>query len=150
MARPAALIEPSSSIVSRSRTFPGPRRAVPPRSSRRNSFVTTASSPPLYGLVLERFAERDRMRHRLVQLIAVELAFPPADHDGGDAVADQVGECPAFAHELVDADEDGEGLDGDVGNDGEGRGQRDESRAGDARGAFRGDHGDHEDAELLA
>src|SRR5712671_4499064 len=51
------------------------------------------------------------MRHGGVQLVGVKLAFPAADHDGGDAVADQVGQRAAFAHELVDAEQDRQRLD---------------------------------------
>src|SRR5258708_6383233 len=36
-----------------------------------------------------------------LQLVAVELALPPGHHDAGDAVAGDVGEGPAFAHEFV-------------------------------------------------
>src|SRR5262249_46741876 len=54
---------------------------------------------------LQFLPHRDRMRHRGVQLVSVKLALPAADHDGGDAVADEVGERAAFAHELVDAEQ---------------------------------------------
>src|ERR1700756_5081740 len=60
---------------------------------------------------LERLAELDRIGHRRIEPVAVELALPAADHDGGDAVADEIGEGAALAHELVDADEEGERLD---------------------------------------
>ena len=85
-----------------------------------------------------------------MQRLDVELALPAADDDGGDAVADQVGQRAAFAHELVDAENDGDRLHRDVGHDRKRRGKRDEARAGDAGGALRRDHGDHQDAELLA
>src|SRR5690348_6761605 len=69
---------------------------------------------------------------RLVQLLRVELALPAADDDGGDAIADEVGERAALTHELVDTDEDGERLDGNVGDDGKRRREGDETGAGDA------------------
>ncbi|GCC46640.1 hypothetical protein chiPu_0030770, partial [Chiloscyllium punctatum] len=89
------------------------------------------------------------MRHGLVQRVLVELAFGKADHDTGDAVADQVGQCAALAHELVDADQDGDRLNRNIGHDRQRRGERDEAGAGDAGRALRGDHGDAENAELL-
>ena len=78
-----------------------------------------------------------------------DLAFPAADGDGGDAVADEVGDGATFAHEAVDSDEEGEGFDGDAGDDGESGGEGDEAGAGDAAGAFGGDHGDEHEADLL-
>src|SRR5208282_5714210 len=42
-----------------------------------------------------------------IELVAVELALPPGDHDGGNAVARDVGQRATFAHELVDPEHDG-------------------------------------------
>lgn len=78
-----------------------------------------------------------------------DFAFPAADGDSGDAVADEVGDGTTFAHEAVDSDKEGEGFDGDAGDDGEGGGEGDEAGAGDAAGAFGGDHGDDHEADLL-
>src|SRR4051794_7539616 len=73
---------------------------------------------------LQRLAELDRMRHRFVQLVHVEFALRAADHDAGHAIADQVGERAALAHEFIDADQDGDRLDRYVRHDGERRGKR--------------------------
>src|SRR5258706_16328832 len=56
---------------------------------------------PSERLALERFAQVDRMSHRGIELIAMELAFPATDDDGGQAIADQIGQRTALAHELV-------------------------------------------------
>src|SRR5688572_12269719 len=88
--------------------------------------------------------------HSRTEGVGRDFAFPAADGDGGYAVADEVGEGATFAHEAVDADEEGEGFDGDHRHGGEGRGQGDEAGAGDAARAFRGDHRDEEELELLA
>src|SRR5262245_61452788 len=79
---------------------------------------------PLDRLLLELLPERDRMRHGRLDLGHVELALPAAYDDGGDAVADEVRQRPALAHELVDAEQDGERLDRDVGHDRQRRRQR--------------------------
>src|SRR5262249_58262963 len=110
----------------------------------------TMTISPLDRLLLELLAERDRMRHGRLELGDVELALPAAYDDGGDAVADEVRQRPALAHELVDADQDGKRLNRDVGHDRQRRRQRDEARAGHARRALGRDHGDGQDAELLA
>jgi len=60
---------------------------------------------------LESLAKFDRMRHRLMQLVFVEFAFREADDDAGNAIADEIGQCAAFAHELIDTDENGDRLD---------------------------------------
>jgi hypothetical protein len=41
-------------------------------------------------LVFELLAERDRMRHGLVQPLDIELVLPPADDDSSNAIADQI------------------------------------------------------------
>ena len=41
-------------------------------------------------LVFETLAERDRMRHGLVQPLDIELVLPPADDDSSNAIADQI------------------------------------------------------------
>lgn len=78
-----------------------------------------------------------------------DFAFPAADGDGGDAVADQVGDGATFAHEAVDSDKEGEGFDWDTGHDGEGGCESDEAGSCDSAGAFRGDHGDNHETDLL-
>src|SRR5437588_3780100 len=98
---------------------------------------------------LECFTQFDRIRHRLVQLVLVKFTFRAADDDAGDAVADQIGQRPAFAHELVDADKNGDRLDRYIRHDRKRRRQRDEARSRNARGALRGDDGNTENAELL-
>src|SRR5580704_13219588 len=70
-----------------------------------------------------------------IELVAVELALPPGDDDAGDAIAGDVGERAAFAHELVDAEHDRH-----AGNQlrpyrGERGGERDKAGAGDTAGA---------------
>src|SRR6266516_421656 len=54
------------------------------------------------------------------------------------------------SHEFVDAEQDGERLDRNVGHDRKRRRQRHEARSGHARRTLRRDHGDGQDAELLA
>jgi hypothetical protein len=51
-----------------------------------------AAELPRHRFAFEGFAEGHRMRHRVVEAGAVEFAFPAAHDDGGDAVADEVGE----------------------------------------------------------
>jgi hypothetical protein len=66
------------------------------------------------------------------QFIAVKLALPPGHDDASNAIAAQIRQRTAFAHELVDAEDDrhpGHKL----GPDGSERtGERDETGAGDA------------------
>src|SRR3954452_16210724 len=90
-------------------------------------------------LVFELLAERDRMRHGLVQPLDIELVLPPADDDSSNAIADQIRQGTAFAHEFVDAKQNGERLDRDVGDDRERRRERHEARAGHTRGTLRRD-----------
>src|SRR5947199_1566596 len=104
----------------------------------------------LNRLLLELLAERDRMRHGGLEPNHVELTLPAADNHGGDAIAHEIGQRPALAHELVDAEQDRKRLDRDIGDNCKGRRKRDETRAGDARGAFRRDHRDGQNPELLA
>src|SRR5262245_37598742 len=42
---------------------------------------------------------------RLPYLRTGHFLFPPANHNRRDAVADQVRDCPAFAHETIDSDQ---------------------------------------------
>ena len=62
-------------------------------------------------------AECDRVRHHLVQLLGSSSPSERLITTVGDAVADQVGERAALAHELVDAEQDRERLDRDVRHD---------------------------------
>ena len=85
-----------------------------------------------------------------VQLVVIEFAFPPRHHHAGDAVAAQIGQRAALAHELVDAENDGHARHQPRIDHGKRRRQRDEARAGDAGRALRGQHRDQQDGELLA
>ena len=86
---------------------------------------------------------------RLAKLGWVEFILPAAYDDGGDAVAYDVGEGAALAHEFVDANEESEGLNRDGGDGGEDGGERDEARASDAGSAFGSNHGEKKDADHL-
>src|SRR3954447_26185123 len=66
------------------------------------------------------------------QFVAVEFALPPGHDDASNAIAAQVRQRPAFAHELIDAEHDGH-AGHKLGSDGGKRtGERDEPGAGDA------------------
>lgn len=45
----------------------------------------------------------------LAELVGVQFIFPATDDDGGNTIADYVGEDSAFAHEFVDTDGRGDG-----------------------------------------
>src|SRR5579863_2862429 len=77
----------------------------------------------------------------------VKFFFTFGDHEGGDAVADDIGNGAGFAHEFIDGEEEGEAFDGDLLKGGEGGGEDGETAAGDAGGTFGGDHQDADDAE---
>src|SRR3982075_2165504 len=64
--------------------------------------VSFGGQHPLLRAGLDRLAGFDRMLHRLVQLVLTEFAFREADDDTGNAIADQIGQRAAFAHEFVD------------------------------------------------
>src|SRR5258708_6019376 len=89
------------------------------------------------------------MGHNVAELGGVQFFFPAADDDGGNTIADYVGEGAAFAHEFVDADEKSERLNRDGRDGGEDGGEGDEASASDAGGAFGGDHGEEKDADHL-
>src|SRR5688500_9409983 len=76
----------------------------------------------------------------LAQLRSGEFIFPTADRDGGNAIAYEIGKCAAFAHETIDADEQGERFDWNSGNGSEGGGEGDKSCSGYATGTFGGNH----------
>ena len=79
----------------------------------------------------------------------VKLTLPFGDEDGGDGVAEEVGDGPGFGHEAIDRENEGDGLDGDLSREGgEGGGEGDEAAAGDGCGAFRGQEQDGEDSLL--
>src|SRR5215212_4336428 len=85
-----------------------------------------------------------------VELVAVELAFPPRHHDRGHAIAGEVHECPAFTHELVNAEKDGHPWH-ERRIDGRQRcRERNEARTRDAARALRGQEGDQQNGPLLA
>ena len=68
----------------------------------------------------------------------VEVAGPFGDHDGRDAVADQVGQRARLRHEAVDAEDQRQPGDRHVADRRQRRRQHDEAAAGDAGRAFRG------------
>ena len=69
---------------------------------------------------------------RDAQFVAVKLTLPPGHDDASDAIAAQVYQRAAFAHELVDAENDGHARH-ELGSDGSQRtGERDEPGARDA------------------
>src|SRR5450830_659712 len=49
------------------------------------------------------------------QLLVIQFVLPLRHHDGGDAIADKIGQRPAFAHEAVDAQDQGMPATGMVG-----------------------------------
>jgi len=75
-------------------------------------------------MLREFLADRDRMRHGGFELNHVELTFPAADNHGGNAVAHEIGQRPALAHELVDTEQDRKRLDRDIGDNCKGRRKR--------------------------
>ena len=84
--------------------------------------------------------------HRL----AIERAFPSSNDDGGDAVADDVGDGTALAHELVDAEHHGD-PDSEFRPDRSQRSRKhDEARACHAARALGREHGDAEQDRLIA
>ncbi len=85
-----------------------------------------------------------------LQLVVIEFAFPPRHHHAGDAVAAQIGQRAALAHELVDAENDGHARHQPRIDHGERRGQRDEAGPGNAGRSLRGQHRDQQDGDLLA
>jgi len=46
-------------------------------------------------LALERFAQVHPMSHHGIELVAMQFAFPVADHERGKAIADQIGQTKA-------------------------------------------------------
>src|ERR1700687_1193886 len=69
---------------------------------------------------------------RNAQFLAVKLALPPGHDDASNAIAAQVYQRAAFAHEFVDAENDGH-AGHKLGSDGSERtGERDEPGARDA------------------
>src|SRR5215217_7184321 len=65
------------------------------------------------------------------ELVAVELAFPPSHHDRGHTIAGEIHKGSAFAHELVDAEQDGHARHQRWVNGRQRRRERDEARARD-------------------
>jgi len=84
-----------------------------------------------------------------LQPLGIKLAVPLGNHDGRQAIANQVRQRACARHEPIDADQQRETGDGQRRNRRERRGERDEPAAGDTCGAFRGQEQDGEDAELL-
>ena len=84
------------------------------------------------------------------QPLVIEFPFPPRHHHAGDAIAAKVGQRAAFAHELVDAQNDRHARNQARIDDGQRRRQRDEARARDAGCSLRGQHRDQQDGDLLS
>src|SRR5580658_2798544 len=80
----------------------------------------------------------------------MEFSFTFGDYEGGDAVADDIGDGAGFAHEFIDGEEESEAFYGDLLEGGESGREDGETAAGDAGGTFGGDHQDADDAEKLA
>ncbi|MCO5561355.1 hypothetical protein L7F22_014976 [Adiantum nelumboides] len=99
--------------------------------------------------------QRRVVEHR-GQPLTVELAVPAGDDQGGDDVADRVGQGPALGHHAVDADDQREADDDGLGGEelpAEGlqrRGQGDQTGAGDTGGALRRQHHQHGQRDLRA
>src|SRR3954451_21325474 len=97
-----------------------------------------------------RLSRRDRLaqigRVRLLikacrELFAVQFAFPGGDDDRRNAVAADIGQRPALAHELVDAKHDRHARHQSRTHGGERTRKRDEACAGNAGGTFGRKHG---------
>src|SRR5450830_537540 len=84
-----------------------------------------------------------------VQLVHVQFFFPFRHDDGGHAVADEVGQRAAFAHEAVDAQDQRHAGHGNRRHHGQGGGQGDEAGAGDAGSTFRRQHRHAQDGQFL-
>ena len=119
----------ASKRSNQNRKPPGQNRAV---------FSTLRSRPARssrsYPVVMRRLhvGRIDLLVEVGLQLVVIELAFPPRHHHAGDAVAAEIGQRAALAHELVDAENDRHARHQPRIDHGERRGQRDEARAGDA------------------
>jgi hypothetical protein len=79
----------------------------------------------------------------------VERALPLADDRRRNAIADQVRWCGRLRHQPVDAEHEGNTLDRDGSDGGEGCCQYDESGTGDAGRLLRGEQKHRQQAELL-
>src|SRR5580658_1960182 len=66
----------------------------------------------------------------------VKFLFTFGDHEGGDAVADDIGNGAGFAHEFIDGQQERKAFDGYLLKCGEGGGEDGETAAGDAGGPF--------------
>src|SRR5580692_7410118 len=80
----------------------------------------------------------------------IKFLFTFGDHEGGDAVADDIGDGAGFAHEFINGEQEREAFDGDLLECGEGGGEDGETAAGDAGGHLGGDHQDADDAKQLS
>ena len=85
-----------------------------------------------------------------MQLLLVEFALPPRDHHARDTIAAKIRQRATFAHELVDAQNDGHAGHQTRINNCQRRRKGDEARSGNAGGTFRGQHRDKQDGYLLA
>ena len=111
-----------------------------PRFDANANSVVTAVSMSVGSTCLLRLAS---------QTAAIELAFPPRHDDTGDAVAAKIGQRAALAHELVDAKHDRHARHETRIDHGERCRESDKACAGDTRSAFRGEHRNQEDRDLL-
>ena len=70
----------------------------------------------------------------------VEGVFTFGNHQGGDAVADDVGDGTGFGHELIDAQQKGESLERNGVHGGQGGGEDNKTAACNPGGAFGSEH----------
>src|SRR4029453_5977038 len=79
----------------------------------------------------------------------VQCTLPFGDHDGGDAIANQIGEGARFRHETIDAQDEGDTRYRNRAYRRECSGKHNEAAAGDAGRPLRGQQQDADNAELL-
>src|SRR5690606_18256087 len=68
-----------------------------------------------------------------------QLLAPLGDHEGGNAVADQVGQGAGFGHEAVDAEDQRQAGNRQLADSGQGGSQHAEAGTGDTGGSLGGD-----------
>ena len=83
-------------------------------------------------------------------LSSTYLSLPAADHDRRESIADEIGECAAFAHKSIDSDKQRQTLHRNGRESDQSRSQRYETRAGHAARSFRSEHRDEQQTKLLA
>src|SRR5947208_14716004 len=85
-----------------------------------------------------------------MQLLLVEFALPPRDHHARDTIAAKIRQRATFAHELVDAQNDGHAGHQTRINTSQRTREGAESRSGNAGGRLRGQHRAKQDGYFLA